>query len=594
MPRQRILLTDFSAGMVSKKVMGRLDVSYQYKAAELLDGFIVLPDGGVTRRRGTIRVHKDVGLTPSDSGLYGKGATPAFQVIRKGEAKTEKPILLWIEGPPPYAVKAKNLQSGHTSSSNTTNAIHAGEPFYVSSTYYNKPDPSADQQGVMAWTPAGAVRIALQDWGIKDETVREVSAVYQNRLISLDREWGLVWSSVPLDLERYDLAEDIKIPGTNPTEYEKMATGAFFVTPDFYGAERPTWVIAHNGLYFGTDRGEYELTSGFPALSHEPGGAVIRKISAVGAAHAIVFGGDIVLMRRDTLTLMPLGGQINSFASITDLIENASIITMAAAEYGGHRYLLFVDRNRDLYCLTRTPSRGVSGWALLMRNVWWVTTYEEDVYIARPEGDSFAIEVLPLDSLFSPGTRTHHETELFRRKPLYNDYCSYATVDNAGVYIDQLLPSSTARVWAYESGSLTYCGERGVDAAGTLEGSLGDIKNFVGYTNKPVSIAVESVIDTTCSLRTLPVHIANALGPALGEFKQINGVTAIVHRSMGMRSRVNNGPWERWETDEPYTGPVSLVIEAAGDDTVQVEIQSIGDLPLSVMGIEVDAQVEEA
>jgi hypothetical protein len=50
-----MLITDFSAGELSPALFGRADIAQYYKGASFLENFLVIPAGGIRKRRGTTR-----------------------------------------------------------------------------------------------------------------------------------------------------------------------------------------------------------------------------------------------------------------------------------------------------------------------------------------------------------------------------------------------------------------------------------------------------------------------------------------------------------------------------------------------------------
>ncbi|MDR2159857.1 MAG: hypothetical protein LBP23_07300 [Treponema sp.] len=50
-----MLITDFSAGELSPTLFGRVDIGQYYKGAAFLENFLVIPTGGIKKRRGTTR-----------------------------------------------------------------------------------------------------------------------------------------------------------------------------------------------------------------------------------------------------------------------------------------------------------------------------------------------------------------------------------------------------------------------------------------------------------------------------------------------------------------------------------------------------------
>lgn len=67
MPRQNVIQSSFTAGEVSPKINGRVDTKLFANGAKKIENFIVLPQGGVTRRSGSIKVHPCKFATTSSS-----------------------------------------------------------------------------------------------------------------------------------------------------------------------------------------------------------------------------------------------------------------------------------------------------------------------------------------------------------------------------------------------------------------------------------------------------------------------------------------------------------------------------------------------
>lgn len=87
MPERRVTLTDFSSGMVSRRLANRIDTALRAHAVEDLDGFVVHPDGGLVRRRGTMFGRSGLGLNSPDDG------TPAFTLYDKLVSGESVPFL---------------------------------------------------------------------------------------------------------------------------------------------------------------------------------------------------------------------------------------------------------------------------------------------------------------------------------------------------------------------------------------------------------------------------------------------------------------------------------------------------------------------
>ena len=67
MPRQNTIKTNFTAGEVSPKIYGRIDAKVYENGAKSIHNMLVLPQGGVTRRSGSGKVHATKFATTSSS-----------------------------------------------------------------------------------------------------------------------------------------------------------------------------------------------------------------------------------------------------------------------------------------------------------------------------------------------------------------------------------------------------------------------------------------------------------------------------------------------------------------------------------------------
>jgi len=631
MPRRRVLITDFSIGMVSKRMAGRLDTAIQQKAAAELTGFVVSPDGGIRRRAGSLAVYDEMGVPVDADGLFGSDPIPGFVVLRKGEADSQSAILLWWQQTPTERIKARDLQSG--TEYNLGNSAYQGEPMNATPTVYAEPTADVENQFALVRRGDGVWKIDLFDMTISDWGSDEVADVYQNRLVLIDRRWGNIRTSVPLDMLNFDLTEEVEIPDTDPVEYETVDTGAIEAIPDFYGSEQVRWILARAGLYFGTDRAEYEVTSSAGYLSTDPGGFIIRRISNIGASQAIPYGSSMVLRKQNKLTRVQWSDNEQSYiaASVGSFLDMSDIVHIAVVEHGSHRYLIVLDVSRTLYCLTESAPNNISAFTVLMDDVWWFWEYQGDVFVARrPHDDSqyFWIESIPLDTVDQPGGRTSFDRLLQQQNNIHGDRGEYLKVSASGFTGNKLPDVSTVKVYAFINDHFEFVAKVPTTATGTVNMSIAEIYSytdpesvqvigdgrtvggsflgahliigeFVFIGGGPIGGLIREVdtVHLWCHevagefvsrVKTLPVNVPDALGVALGEYKHVGGVTVLVHQSGSFRARVNDGPWEKWEVDELYSGPVSLTLESASAPSVQVEIESIDADPLNVMSIEAD------
>lgn len=599
MPTQGVLLTDFSAGMVSPRVQARLDLPFAQKGAAEITNMVLRPDGGVSRRRANILVREGLGISAATTGLYGAASIPAFMVIRRGEGSSEQSWLLWIDNNAPFELKAMNLATGAVNGSSANmQSLHLepGEPLDATPTFYMEPSGLVADQHIQFWTPGKAFLLNVNSWVLTQQLNHEVATIYQNRRIVVDRTWGTMKMSVPLDLDNYAVTAMVPIPDTDPAESREVETGAVEVIPDHYGAETTRWVSSRLSLYIGTDAGEYEVVSSQPFFSNDPGGAQVIRISEVGTDQAVYFGANMVLRKGDRLIRSAYGGA-NQYQteSMAEFIDNGTWVRVAPVEYGSHRYLLALDIDGDLYCMTDAPFSRVRGWTKLAVNIGWVWTYEKDVFVAELDGvGGWNVRIIPLDSLFNPGGRTAYEHEAFRRAPAYSDVAGYVSVEPAAVSGDRLPASVTVTVYKVTSAGVELIGDRATDSSGNLTGTVAEIQAWAGWTAGIGTLVLVATYGATTvsSVKTLPINVATQAGPNLAGYKGVEEVTVVVEETTAFEVRINDGPWERWESATPFTGPAAVVPDGTNAATVQVEVRSVGAQALTIMAIELVVSYE--
>ena len=109
MYKKRILLTNFSRGMVSERMSSRVDTELSRSAVQDLEGFIVHPDGGLVRRRGTVHVAENIGIPVTEE------STPGFVVYQKRNTTDSHEvahIAYAYDDSGTYKLVLKNLETG--------------------------------------------------------------------------------------------------------------------------------------------------------------------------------------------------------------------------------------------------------------------------------------------------------------------------------------------------------------------------------------------------------------------------------------------------------------------------------------------------
>lgn len=417
--------------------------------------------------------------------------------------------------------------------------------------------------------------------GGDEKTDQEISTVYQNRLIAFDRDMGKLWMSAPYAY--------LDFTGSSHLNLE----------PDFYGLEKPQWVMGRSSVFAGTDQGEYEIASSLPYFSNETGGLIMRKISSIGSEMAEYFGPHIVLVKDRRIIQIAYQGQGQyQSTSVAEYIDNKRIKTLVTVEFGTHRYLCFVDSDNKLYVYTSAESSGVGAWTVLAENVAWIHTFGQDLYVAIERDGGYSLEIVPFDNIEHPGGRDSRLSEEFFNVNVHGDRGGfvYCWDDLSGEHIiqDPLPPSSTVSV--FEVPGNEYIGDYETDSDGYLVKSATEILTDTGHDGEGESVslyAFEKGQYYTSSMKTLPIYVPVEEGLSWEQPRRINKVILKVIKSMAAKVRINEGIWESWSSDTEYSGSVEFWTDGTYDSDVQVEVKAVEEKPLHIISIEAEVSVGE-
>ena len=619
MALQRVLVTDFSFGAVSKRYAGRITSEIRTKAAETIEGFILQSDGGVGRRKGSIFIRDGVGITPKPNRLYDANSIPSFLVYRDGENRW----IGYIEDSP-RVYRALKLGSADVMSV-TDSGLQAGTPLYSTNTFY---DPTTEAEYVHIWTDSDAFHYNIADATTLTAVTRlnevDMALVYQNRLIGVRRDTGEIHMSkamnlfdfrdqdpagVPMwddetayavdDMVRHNYmifialrAMDAPSPEPEDGEDWEFLSDAtirpLYAVPDWAGVEKPTWLVARQSVYIGTDLSEHEVFSSFPYFDHELGGLMIRRVTEMGTENARYLGAGLAVQSESQVMVITYTGQDFTYQAmgLSDRIDNNRLITIGAQEFGTHRYLLMLDVDGVLYCYLSAPAAGVDGWMTLAREVGWVWVFGKDAYVAIERDGGYSVEVFPLDALQHPGARTRRQAAMFLANDAHGDRGGYLVYDGTNLTGDVLPATTEVSVYTIdlENKHATHAGELNTNANGALV--AGEVSSLIGYVSGEAYIyAHEADVVPEGRIVTLP------LGGLIGTRARIAKVVLQVVDSTAARVRVNDGMWEEVETDEPYSGTWEFRVEHSQELEPRVEVQPVGAHPLNVYQILVEVDV---
>lgn len=560
--KKRILISDFTIGQLSDRYAGKVDSEARSHAAETIVGFVPHPDGGLRRRKGTVHVRHGLGITPQTDRLYDANGIPGFVVYRD----SDEPWMAWASSAS-YLV-GDNLTNASSMSIATT-SLEYGHEMWTEGMFV---DPETSISYLHVRTPADDVLVNLTSDSLTRPADYDFSAVFQNRLITLEQDTGDLQMSIPLDFLDFDTT------ATDP---------ALQATPDFSGSETVKWLKARQGLYCGTDEAEYEIYSNYGYFNEELGGLLLRKISEVGSEIAEYFGPNLALIRGNRIVMMQYGGQGFNYQmrSVTEQIDNGEWLTMKAVEYGTHRYMVALDRDGTLWCLIESPATQVMGWTKLREDVGWFDVYDKDLYVAYEKSSAYRVDVFPLDSLSFPGSRTARQDQIFNFNDVHGEGGGYLIIGSS-VTADVLPGSATMKVWTVSSSGSEYKGTQATDASGVLASST--LKTLVGYTSTTIyGYAYVSGDTPDGKIITLPLTLD------LGKKSRVSNVVLQMWESKAAKVRVNSGAWEEWTTSVSYSGAKEFLVEHARALECRIEVQPISDLPLNVYQIYADVSSGE-
>lgn len=583
MARERVVVTDFSAGEITESYAGRIDLAVYRRAAAEIRGMVVRPDGGVTRRGPTVHVRTGTGFTPDPDELLQPGNMPSFILYSFQDGTNRIPFLAFVDG---SNLRLRNTQD-HTETTATT-SLEEGHPLGTSGAFCA--EDNFTTQTVALWTPGHAEILDLHTEVTTNRVSRQIAEVFQNRLITADREFGRLYFSVPLDLLNNDLTETVEIDdGEGGIEEIVVPTGALDIRPDFYGVESVRWIKSRGSLYIGTDQGEYEVSSAYAAFNGEPGGVMVMKISNIGTTQAEFFGDAMVMVKDSRIVEMQYRGQAQSYQtfSLMELQKNAQIVQIAVVEFGSHRYLFALDIKRDLWCMTASPSTQVQGWSRIEQNVWSIYSFDQDLYLVRENSGTFTIEVMGMDNLQYRGNRTPMEGLAWSAQKVYRDRGAFVTVADGTVSGDRLPASTEVTVYLFDGETYTEIGTTTTQSDGSLFDSYASGSTFLGADG--VAFAVPTSGNEYVSrIKTLPIETATEYGPGIGVPTRISKIMVLVEETTAFRARVSGGNWQNWVRSEPYSGPVDLTVAGTNVQQATVEIESVDDHPLTVLSIQAD------
>lgn len=363
-----------------------------------------------------------------------------------------------------------------------------------------------------------------------------------------------------------------------------------YALPDWAGAETPKWLVSRQSVYIGTDQAEYEVFSSYPYFDREAGGLMIRRITDIGSEHATYLGPGLAVQSKAHTMLIRYTGQAFEYQAggLTDRVDNNRLVTVQSVEFGTHRYLLVLDVDGVLWCYMSNPAAGVDGWCELAHDIGWVFVHGKDVYVAIERDAAWSIEVLPLDTVDHPNTRTKRQAAMFFANDAYGEQGGYLIYDGTDLTGDKLEASSTVDVYTISltNKTSTYVGQATTDANGVLDITDEALETLIGYTSGEAYLYAHTEdLYPDGELRTLP------LGGIIGSRSRISKVVLQVYASTGAKVRVNTGTWEEYTCDTPESGTWEFRVEHNQEEEPRVTIETVDARPLNIYQILVEVDI---
>lgn len=564
------LLTDFSLGQLSARYAGRIDSQARVKGCELIRGFVLNRDGGVSRRPGSLFVRSGVGITPQTNYLYADSGIPSFIIYQYNESR-------WIGFVVAGAIfRAYEIGDTGTMTQTLTGLDH-GVELHTTGAFQN---PEDTLYYLHCWTPDYNFDAELGSQVLSHDAYVDPATLFHGRLIGVNHSSGTVWFSEVNDF--LDFTDD-----------EDDNKHLSFIG-EFSGQETPRWLTSKNSVYMGTDQGVWEFGSSYPYFSEEIGGIIANKVVPVGSDQGVFLGNGVAVRSLDRIVVATYSGQGNNFnlVDITNQIDNGVFIEMVAVECGTHRYVCALDIDGVLYCYMSSPNDGMSGWVILAEGVHWIHAFGTDLYCTFLRGSSYSVEVISMAGLTHPGERTRFEQMAARYNNAAGDRGGYGKVTSSTLECDPLPASADVVLYAIDllnpSDPMTarYFATLATDGAGDIDATATQVQSLLDdlwVGDDMYFYAHEEAVHQTGLIRTLPMSLI------LGEKQRISKLILQVHSSQAAMVRVVDnevdGEWETYTADELESGPWEFRPEATWTEESRIEIQTVEHYPLNIYQI---------
>lgn len=432
------IVTDFSAGVVSRKFDGRLDIPHYYKACRTLENFIVLPTGGLVRRPGTHYVGETKNATTeSKLSAFVTDSNNAFMCdFGNGYLRFWKNHAQYsfnnsiVELSSSYNNTdlgnlhfVQRLDANNAPSKYVVSGKHSVEKLTFSNNNFTMANHSSWLTDPNSWFTDYMSTVAIAG-----------GRMWYGRRQS-------IFASRSMDYHNFNNAT-----GANNSITD---ADAFTFDIDSELSEEFRWITAKNDIIIGTFQGEWRL-----AMNSTPTQPYVKKQTSFGSSRvqAMIIGGNVLFVRRD-------GRRVMEYYYMDE-----------AASYESKDLTFYADH---------IAGDGIKDWALMQSPfpvVWCVTeggtliglTYEPKAQVVAwhehpMSGTVDSVAVLPTDNGADEvwlvvkrtidGTDkrfveyfTMADTDKDSQRDYFNVDCGYTYDCGAGENITEILKNNNATI----------------------------------------------------------------------------------------------------------------------------------------------------
>ncbi len=574
---QSPIITDFTAGELSEKILGRVDLPIYYHGVAEMENFFTMVQGGAMKRPGTLYLGSTKSSAKAQLIPYIVSNSIAYVV-----EITNAIVRFWRDG----AMKLEHATAGVylTADIGEVQYTQYGGDLYL--VQQDHPPQVISYTGTDAFS-MGAVSFtknAGETFGTTSTNYPGVIGSFGGRLYygATLNQPQTVWVTKPflpgniVTFETFTYTREQLVAATSWGDSEVPETETVVETRDVTTAANGMeltmtsgtgddieWICPSRDLIIGTTRAEHYMPYGMTAINPS-----VRPSTTHGSAsvQAQLMGGAVIYARGDQVGEYIWNRDRDSFESpslthFSDHILGGSPAVQMAYMHGANPMAFFVRSDGDLAVLTYDRTAGVTAWAR-----WSFDGLVESVAVI-PESNT---DVLYL-TLNRSGTRymltLHPLFPATLSASRYFDMSYDVTADRDTLVVSTTL---TAPWLASRTVSFFVDGVYGGDLVANGSGEL----ELSGHSGTQVDIGVKYNSD----IKLLPVSAQSASGQGNMAVKQISHVLMRLYRTrhvhVGYTGYADTNATTFTPTFDEYTGAtVATTTWFTGD----VEFEFPGD-----------------